>query len=170
MKTILYFYWQLCLLRKAPQDIPASPSLLQLTALVYVLLGTLLGSLGDTVLVGLVQAALDLLLMVGFLKLALTITGHQDRFVQTLTALLGSGLILSGLAVPLMLVRTLGYANQMPGLLWLWLFGWSILITGHILRHSLSVSLRMGVVLTFLYTFSVWLLVAQIMPAAPTAG
>ncbi len=157
-------------MRKAPQDMPSSRNLLVATGMVYVLLGTLLGSIGQSFFVGLMYVALDLVLMIIFVKLALEVTKHQARFSQTMTAMLGSGVVITGLAIPLVLAMSMEKFGQMPSLLWLSLIIWSLFITGHILRHALSIALPFGVALAVLYIITMSVLVQSLSPIVPAAS
>jgi hypothetical protein len=53
-------------------------------------------------------------------------------------------------------------SGQFPALLWLLLMIWSLTITGHILRHALSVSFGIGVLCALGYVFISWAVAEQI--------
>jgi hypothetical protein len=83
--------------------------------------------------------------------LALYLRRRPARYWQTALALIGTGLIFSLLALPLLvLVGPVDTANQAPwlpvvGWAVLLLFGWQLLVAGHIWRHALDVPLPTGV-------------------------
>jgi hypothetical protein len=147
--SIVYFFVDLCLLRRRPQDLPASSALLALV-LGAALLGGMLLSLaaGASLASGLGQTALDLLLMLGALHLALKLLDKRKRFVQTATSLVGTETLIG--LVALLPVGLAGPdAHDSPqlllaGLLFMGLVAWSVLVTAHILRHAFDISLMQG--------------------------
>ncbi|WP_242519309.1 hypothetical protein [Halochromatium roseum] len=147
--VIINFFIDLALLRRAPQDLPASPALLLLVLLVGLGAGSLLAitagvDLGD----GLLQSLLDLALTLGALSLALRLVERQQRFLQTATALVGVDTLITLLALlPVGMARPVDSESgllALAGVLFLLLVVWSVLAVGHILRHAFSLSLLQG--------------------------
>ncbi|MBI3545705.1 MAG: hypothetical protein HY081_03805 [Gammaproteobacteria bacterium] len=136
----------ICLLRANPQDLPVSPAWMFGAIVAYAVMDVI-GVLDVLTLSGaLLAAAVDTFMLVGATQLVLRSRHLPNRIPQTLTALGGSGAILSFIAWAL--------AALTPGLeQWIWgLFMlWYILVFGHVLRHSLSISLAMAVALSLLY-------------------
>ena len=143
---------EICLLRLGPQDLPASPVLLgialaahaglgiAITALYYPFLTAVAVSVTGTVLLGLLAFVL------------LSVRGLVERFFQTYAAFAGTGAVLEALALPLVaLLETnepAGAASAAGVILtipWLALLVWSWVVSGHILRHALSVHLTVGI-------------------------
>ena len=149
MLSIVYFFVDLCLLRRRPQDLPASSALLALVLGAALLGGMLLSSAaGASLAIGFGQTALDLLLMLGALHLALKLLDKRERFIQTATSLVGAETLI-GLAA-LLPVGLAGPNAQesaqllLAGLLFMALVAWSVLVTAHILRHAFDISLMQG--------------------------
>lgn len=170
MNALLNPFWMICLLRSGPQDLPASYPLLKLVLVAYVLSGLLflisgVGTLG--LYSALVLVVVDTLLLAGFTYLILRTFDYSARFIQTLTALAGAGALLQFIALPLGWWFTWAdnaeAAAQIPALLWLILMMWSLIVTGHILRHALSVSLGIGVLCALGYVLVSWTLAEQLM-------
>ena len=169
MNALLNQFWMICLLRSGPQDLPAAYPLLKLTLFAYGLSGLvfLLGGVGN---LNLPQAALlvvvDIALLAVLTYLVLHAVHHLPRFTQTLTALAGTGALLQLIALPLGVwftwAEAAGASGQFPALLWLLLMIWSLTITGHILRHALSVSFGIGVLCALGYVFISWAVAEQI--------
>jgi hypothetical protein len=94
---------------------------------------------------------LDTVLLVTLTGTLLYARGRSARIVQTVTALAGTGAIITLLALPLS--GWLRGADQAAGeggfalLLLLILTGWSLAIAGHIFRHALSIPYFVGLVL-----------------------
>ena len=148
MLVILKIFFDICLLRAKPQDLPASVVLLalSLSAHVVVNLAALMGKADLSI--ALQAALVDTLVLVALVHSALLLRQMPARSRQTLTALTGSGALLSLLAWPVFqLVRD---TNQLTFVVLLFVF-WQIAVFGHILRHALSVSYFAGIAISILY-------------------
>lgn len=166
MQALIQFFFELCLLRKAPQDLPGSLALLGVTLAADLLMGmALAAAAGLSPGRGLLQGMVDVAFMLALLYGASHLLNRAPRFQQTAAALLGSGAVLGFLAlVPLSLLPQ-GSEEQAPGgavLLFLALIVWSILVTGHILRHTFDLSLRQGVGIAIVYNFFAYSLVGSL--------
>jgi FtsH-binding integral membrane protein len=162
MKALLNSAVELCLLRRAPQDLPASNYLLWLLIILNLLASMAMVLDGQS---GLFHAMLEsltgLVLMLGLLAAALVARGRFTRFNQTANAALLSGLFLSLLALPLVVWRH-RHESIESDLLLLLLFAWNILVLGHILRHAFEFSLNLGIAFALLYTLLVWSLMSHL--------
>lgn len=155
MRDLLQLYVEICLLRKGPQELPASSFLLQCCIVLYVVSGAVLLSVEMGLLQGLIQALVETALLLAFLLALLRVFEKSERFLQSATAAMGSGAIMTVLTLPLLLwVRTLQNAGadlSMASLLLLAVLAWSFVILGHILRHALNRSRFTGMALAFCY-------------------
>lgn len=160
MITLFKRFLDICLLRMAPQDLPASSFLLGLSLLMYAAVSLMMGlqSLAPAPAISL--TVVDTGLLAGLLWVLLWIRDMLSRFQQALTALYGAGAVMQLIATPLVLWQpAVVEAEQMtPGmvlasvLLWLWLL-WNLVVIGHILRHTVSTILPVGIMLGLLYVF-----------------
>jgi len=153
LNALVTYFVNLCLLRATPQQLPDSGALFGVVLVFNALVGTLLMS--TTALGfggGLAESLFELLLMLGALHIALKMYGHPGRFSQSATAIMGSGALMSLLALPLLS----GGAPLDDGaiLLLLGLMVWSVVIMGHILRHTFDLTKGQGVVVAALYFFA----------------
>jgi hypothetical protein len=149
VQALIKFFVELCLLRRPPQDLPASEMLLGLVLVADLVVGVLVGiTAGLSWLTSLLQGVAELLLLMVALYAALTQLKLRARFLQAATALLGSGAVLGLVAIPpLSLNPTGSQENDLAALgafLLLGLVIWGILVTGHILRHTFSITLGQG--------------------------
>lgn len=162
MNHLIRFFWSLSLLRRAPQDLPASPWLMGLMLALNLLINTLLGL---AVFVSpprsMLAALLDLMLSAGLLFAALQIRGHPGRWLQAYTGLLGIGVVLGGLGLAYRLLSSMLGVPGVAAMLDLGLFFWSILVMGHILRHALDIGLPFAILIVFAYTMFLFGLTAQ---------
>lgn len=138
----------ICLLRAAPQDLPASRAGMLGALMAYASAGVL-GVLDVLTLENaFLASAVDTLLLTAVTHLVLQWRRLENRATQTLTALAGCGALLSLLAWGAAgLVRE---AFQ-PEWVWAAFLVWYTLVFGHILRHALSIALSAGVAASFLY-------------------
>ncbi len=165
MKLLLKCFYDICLLRAGPQDLPASTFLMVLVLFAYVLAGVMLSSLQMDWWQALLLLAADVGLLGGLAYLILWVRQLGARFVQVFTALLGTGTFFEILALPLLYWQREAMAAFQNGtdegsgtvfisafVLWLVLF-WSLVVIGHILRHALSTNMPVGMALAVLYMF-----------------
>lgn len=170
MLALISFFIQLALLRRGPQDLPASSALLVLLAGLSLLVGIASGAQ----LFGGVQAALganliDLLLSMLLLFILLQLRGHKARWLQTVSAFLGLG-ILAG--VIMLSVQAL--AGVLGILKFAMLFDlvvaiWLHVALGGVLRHALEIPLLAGVIIVLSYTVLAFNLIARVFPPANIA-
>lgn len=167
MLAIVHFFLELCLLRRKPQDLPASAALLAMVLSAGLLGGVLLSvTAGAALWEGAGQTALDFLLMLGALHVALKITGKLPRFVQTATALVGADTLIGLLAL-----LPVGLASPtiedsprllMAGLMFMALVAWSVLITAHILRHAFDIKLMQGAMIAVAFDIFSFMIVGAL--------
>lgn len=160
---LIQFFVDLCLLRRAPQDLPASRVLFGLVLAVDLSIALLLGAVvGLTPLVAFAEGSLDAGGSLGLLYLALRLFDRRHRFFQTATALLGAGATLGFLALfPLTLLAGDSQADSrdLAALLLLLLIAWSVLVTAHILRHGFDLRLTQGAMIAVAYQWFSYLLI-----------
>ena len=163
MQPLIRLFIDIALHRKGPQDVPPAGEVLGLALLAYLVIGTavLWPSTADMASL-LAQLGTDLLLVVLFFGGLLLANGRSERLRQTLTALFGTGALLSALALPFVWIvaQVLADGDAAPGMavpalvstmaLFLLLLA-SLLVTGHILRHALEWSYAVGVLVAVVY-------------------
>lgn len=170
MHKLLNVFFNICLLRAGPQDVPAAGSVPVLAGGAYIGIGILVALTGYTLVEALLWSALDTLLLAAIAYLGLRWRGHTPRFPQTFSALTGSGALLSLVSWPFMLMLQRmpeGDADAaLPSLLIVLLMFWSIAVIAHILRHALSSSYALGVLSALLYAIVSWNLGTLLFPQA----
>lgn len=171
MSRLLQLFIDICLLRGRPQNLPASGFLFGLTLVATLVTAVpLLVYSFKGLTPALVAAAMDAALMLIFLRGGLYFLNLESRFLQTATAIFGSGAILNLVAVPIHLMVGVepgsDVVSQLGGVLNLLLLIWSLVILGHILRHSLDIHLGGGIAIAVVYFMLILLLVQQLPGAA----
>lgn len=155
MIPLLRFWLDLCLMRAAPQDGPASSLLLAIAACCYFLASafSLSGSYGLAAAWPI--ALTELLLLAIFVTTLLYLFGMRARVLQTLSALTGAGCIIGVLSIPLVILTGPVEADtQLPvvlSLAWLALLAWNLGVTASIMRHALSRSFAVGLGVALVY-------------------
>ena len=155
------------LLRAGPQDLPGSGFLVLLTAFLSLLTGTLviIGAFGSLT-TALAAQALDILLLLGLLRLLLQITGRSARFQQTAAALFGSGALINLVTMPMQLLSSGDPSTSAPGelggLFYLAVIIWALVIVGHIIRQALEIRMAAGIMLALAYFLAVNYLVQRL--------
>ena len=149
LRALLGLFWNICLLKKGPQDLPAASILLFLLFFLYILSaiveGLIVGLLWPNIQEALIVFALETLIIYGMLSLK----GLSARFVQTISAFLGTGLVLTLIILPILSLFKLGildayvYSNIL-----LILIIWRVVISAHIFKNALAISMGLGVVLS----------------------
>lgn len=171
MAALLRFFVELALLRRGPQDLPASSALVALTALLSVLVGAIngaevFGGLGPAFAANLLDLGLSLVLVFALLQ----IKGRLARWMQTMAAFLGLG-VLAGLVM--LVLRTPAEAlgvEQLATVVELILAIWLQVALGSVLRHALDIPLLAGVIIMLSYTVIAFNLIARVIPPVMMGG
>jgi hypothetical protein len=168
MGEFIRLYTQIALLRRGPQDLPASGLLLALTVAGYLAVNFVVSIFlppdarwRETLAVGTVFTLVWYVLL-------LQLVGRPERTLQTTTAVFGLQAVLTPLAVGCeWLMRRFGEdtAWQVPitcaGLL---LLVWLIAANSHVVKAALEWSATSSVALVILQTLAGWLLQLALLP------
>jgi hypothetical protein len=163
VQALILFFVELCALRRNPQDLPASEILLAVVAVASLLVGVMIGLVAHlSIGASLAQTLFELATTLGALFVALRLMRLDARFMQSATALLGSGVVIGAIAlIPLSFNPTGSQETDLAALgalLLLVVFVWSVVVTGHILRHTFQISLGQGAAIAVAFKVGVVLL------------
>jgi hypothetical protein len=163
-------FFKICLLKNGPQDLPLSRELLAVCLLSYAIINSLLALTTTTPPKAIASSVLETVLVSIITIIILRLNRHPERWVQTLTALTGTGCILGILALPLfagsLLFDTGELLQALLVILYLTLIIWSLAIMGHILRHALDTTIGVGVMFAIIYILISSLLIGVIVSKA----
>ena len=142
--------------RRGPQDLPASSLLLAIAVAAYVAVSAVqLALLGETAATWFFFVVIDPLLLAGWVWLVLRLYSRPERFLQTASAVFGTGAVLGiGLYLPLQLIITgLGYdpasgPAQFFALVLVVVFA---LVTGRIIKLATDSNLFTGIAVSLTY-------------------
>lgn len=156
MKALLNYFIDLCLLRAGPQNLPASSVLLILLAGLNICVGlVMIADARMSVSLALGESLFETLFMLGVLFIGLKAFKKTARFLQSGSALMGCEFLMGLMALPLVSWSRDAETNG-AGFLLLGLVIWSLVVMGHILRHTLEISLASGIGIALLYTLFSW--------------
>jgi len=163
-------FLKICLLKNGPQDLPLSRELLAVCLLLYTIINILLALTTTTPPKAIASGVLETVLISIITIIILRLNRHPERWVQTLTALTGTGCILGILALPLFAGSLLFDAGELLQaflvILYLTLIIWSLAIMGHILRYALDTTMGVGVLFAIIYILITSLLIGGIVSKA----
>jgi len=170
MYALFNLFLDICLFRKGPQHVPASLALLRLTLITYGLSGFLVLLLSVSPLTAGLMVLIDIALLSALIYGALALWNYKMRFIQTLTALLGTGTLLQLLVLPVSvwMMQELSKTGtpEFPWLLSLGLIIWSIAVIAHILHHALAISRGLGLLYTLGYVIISWTISGWLYPVS----
>jgi hypothetical protein len=171
MTEVARLYVAIALLRRGPQDLPASRLLLILTVGGYVAVNSLVSGLLPPSTGWPAQLAIDVLFTLAWYAALLQLTGRTERFLQTVTAVFGFQSVLAPLLiVSEWLMRRFGQDTtwQLPiAVAGLALVVWLIAANGHVVKEALDWSSATSVTLVILQIVAGQLLLFALFP--PTA-
>ncbi len=149
MQKLLYLLFDICLLRRGPEDVPHS------TLVFAFCVGLWLFALAATMLaienfgsrdagVAVVSAVVGLL---AYLTL-ISLTGFGNRALQTLSALIGCGALISFAMLAFLLLMTPLAGALVANLGAFLLLAWSVPVKGHIIARALDRHWYVGIVIS----------------------
>ncbi|MCK5002596.1 MAG: hypothetical protein KAJ92_00080 [Gammaproteobacteria bacterium] len=145
------------LLKAAPQDLPYSTGVMGRVIFLYLISGIMVMS--DTVELSLAmgQMLLNILIILFFSYVILSSLNLKVRFVQTVTALIGTGIVFNLLAWPVLSYNDIEQASELAQQLFLlvvlMLVSWEVLVTAHIFRNALNTKMTQAVILSMALFF-----------------
>lgn len=167
---LLQRFFQICLFRAGPADVPSSYGFLKIVCLIYFAVGVLVSRIDQNWSLSLAGSFADTCLLLVVCWLLLYYRGFSTRFIQTATAMAGTGSLLGLLGLPIFwLFRQVEPSGQLTSLvllLVLLLVFWSLFVTAHIFRNALEIRPGTAALVTVLYTIVSLLVVGLAMSGA----
>jgi len=173
MTTWLRFYFDLCLLKAAPQDAPSSKNAFYASIFLYIAIGTFITTFSHALLPAILVASLQAALFIFVTNLIMWIRKTPERFIQAITSLMGSGVFIAVLAIPIIMLGTSGpegvEMSAPDAFLWMLsvvLIVWETVIIAHILKHAMEIPrmAALGVALIYMYlSFTITIRILKVM-------
>ena len=155
MLALIRIFWDICRLRAGPQTVPKGINLMVGAIFAGIIVDSFASSILIPKLSGLdilkTVAIYNILLLTAIFFL-LKLVGYAERGVQTVTAIAASGLFISLILLPGLLMMN-SVEEQVKSFAIFILIDnvWRIAVNAHILRHSFSISLLMAMILSVSY-------------------
>ncbi len=162
MLAIIKLLWDICCLRKGPQDLPYSIVFFVLLIIVSSTISISQLMFQQTFIEAASQTFLMLALTMVFNWCVLKIKHLGERFIQTTSALIGTGTVINVLVYPLLLFHfyilrpdeehllVVSFSLVVLCLI-IGLNVWAFIIAAHIFRNAINSSLFAGLFVTFAY-------------------
>jgi len=150
MLIVLYFFWRVCLLRHNPEIVPKHPYFLFLVLMANLACSITLSTIisGEPALRIATGVVVSVATLAALVYLICSLRGTSDRFVWTMSVLLGCDLVLTAIfAVIVPLARMLNEAAVIAAYATFAI--WSVTVFGFILSRSLKSPMALGVGLAF---------------------
>jgi hypothetical protein len=173
--VVLLAFFDICRLKKRPQDIPASRNLLTICILVYSIVSIFIAALYQPTEQAILGSVIELVLILLFTWAILQSSGKAVRWTQTVTALIGTNMIINIIALPAYVLvsvdelsdlGTSSSSSQSLGLLLLAALAcWNIVIMAHIIRHALETHFAIAMFLAITYIWIIFSFTSAVMPA-----
>jgi len=158
MYELLKLTFDICLFKRGPQDMPASYTLMKLLMVAYVVTSILILYLSVNLLDAVLQALVEVVLIVSLSWLILFFSGRPTRFLQTTNALISTDALISLFALPAMATLV----SQQSGLaffsmiaLMLWHGG----VCAHIFCHALEKPFSFALAIALLYILTSYIVI-----------
>ena len=167
MQQLLKLFWNICLLRQGPQDVPAAAVLFWLLLIMGFLLDLFMAVTFFEFSRALLVVSINTAALFGVVILLLLILGFANRIIQTLSTLIGTGLVFGFIRLPMILLaKLMPQSVGMFGFVEVIILVWSLVVIAHILRHALSIELLLAGVLAFGYFMLSYQLINYLIPQA----
>lgn len=155
MLPLIRMFWDICRLKVGPQAVPRGQNLMIAAVLAGIIIDSFASSILIPKLTGLdilkIVATYNVLLLTA-IYLLLKVIGYAERGVQTVTAIAGSGLFISLVLLPgLLMMSTVEEEVKSFAIFILIDNVWRIAVVAHIFRHAFSISLLMAMILSVSY-------------------
>lgn len=166
MMLLLRLFFNICLLRQAPQDIPYSQMLLRILIVIYAIVAVLALLPTDNLLKTLFEVSVEIILIAAFVWGVLVYSQKKGRFVQVLCAFLGTDALISTFALPALAFTSMNELSDGVMIALFCLMVWHWVVCGHIIRHALSKTLDIGLGIAFLYSWGFYQVMNSLFPAS----
>jgi len=169
MLQLMRIFWDICRLKAGPQDLPTGRYILSAAVLAGIIIDSFTTSIFmpkfSVIDIAKLVVTFNIVLLVAIYFL-LKLIGYAERAIQTITAIAGSGLFISLVLLPGLLVMD-SIDGQVKSFAIFILIDniWRIAVNAHIFRHALSVSLLMAMIVSVSYLLFGVLVADILLPA-----
>lgn len=149
-------YLKLSFFKATPEQLPFDFACIVKALVVYSAINLWLLDAHSSVFDVLLKIAIEMGLLVVFLKIGLKVTHKSERFIQTMSALIGVGMVISLISIPIYYLLIPQFLQQQELTqsvinITLLLLIWNLAVISHIFKRSLEISTLMSAVIAFNY-------------------
>lgn len=155
MYELIVLLFDICRLKKGPQDVPYSLAVLKISVTSFAVVRFLMHLGGVNMLVAILETAAEIVYIGLFSSVMLYANRHMGRFYQVTSAFFGSYALIGFLALPAVAALLTGQPGGLAFILLIGITIWFCMVTAHIVYHALAPHLfmSMGWALAFLVGF-----------------
>ena len=168
MQALLKAFWDIALRRSDPSHLPDSMTLVVVTALAYAAFSAIQSWMLFGMDALLLRTVADLAITALLLWLLLLIARRRHRFNQTVSAVLGTGALLSPFVILLLALKEPSGANYALALLVsvgsIGVIVWYTFILGHIVRSALDTGIFTGMAVAVAYLVASAAILSRLFP------
>lgn len=155
MFQLIRIFWDICRSKAGPQELPKRRYLLVLV----ILAGISADSFASSILIPTLSGfeitktvAIYNVMLFAAIYFLLKLIGYEERAMQTITAIAGSGLFISLVLLPGLLMMNLANEEVKSFAIFILIDNiWRIAVNAHIFRHAFSISLLMAMIISVSY-------------------
>ncbi|MDH5369228.1 MAG: hypothetical protein OEW99_04340 [Gammaproteobacteria bacterium] len=169
MLQLMRIFWDICRLKTGPQDLPTGRYILSAAVLAGIIIDSFTTSIFmpkfSVIDLAKLVVTFNIVLLVAIYFL-LKLIGYAERAIQTITAIAGSGLFISLVLLPGLLVMNSVDGQVKSFAIFILIDNvWRIAVNAHIFRHALSVGLLMAMIVSVSYLLFGVLVADILLPA-----
>jgi hypothetical protein len=155
MYELIVLLFDICRLKKGPQDLPYSLPVLKISLALFAAVRLLMHYSGGHGLSALLETAAEIVYIGLFCGVMLHLNRHLNRYYQVVSAIFGSYALIGFLALPAVAAMLTGQPGGLAFIMMIGITVWFCIVTAHIVYHALAPNLMMslGWALVFLVGF-----------------
>lgn len=154
MLQLVKVFWDICRLKAGPQKLPKGTYLLVSAVFAGIIVDSFTAPIFIPALSGFdivkIVTIYDVLLLAA-IYLLLKLVGLEERGIQTVTAIAGSGFLISLILLPSLLMLNSAEGVKSFAFYILVDTAWRIAVNAHIFRHAFSINLLLAMVVSMSY-------------------
>ncbi len=167
MSNIIKILFDICLLRKGPEDLPANSVLMLVLIAISLIVSIWIGLIIFDKKIAIITSIAELIFSIMFAKILLI--KNPERFTQTFSAMLGTVTLINIISLPILIPLSHGDLNQnissLLGLLSFALLIWVVVVYGSIFSRAISSVLSYGISISVGYAL-LSIIISQLLLAA----
>lgn len=150
MYELIKLFFEICMFKKGPEDIPVSYWLFRLLILVYACLSYIILAMDGYGFKAALQVLFEVFLILGLCWIILFFAKKIERYQHTTCALLATDALISFFSLPAM-ASLIGQGNASAFIVVVLLMIWHWAVSGHIFSRALDQPIGFGLGVSFLY-------------------